>query len=77
MDTEADVQHMDSESVYSLFSVQSNGKSNVYKVTMTINEVQCLMEIDTGAGVTVLNDDTLKQIEQGQLQVRLQPSSTV
>jgi len=38
-------------------------------VNMTVNGVQGLTEIDTGAGVTILNEETFKLVQQGQSRV--------
>ena len=51
----------DTESVYSMFKFQ-NEHSALYKVTVLINETPVKMEIDTGAALSVISEDTYKQL---------------
>jgi len=69
-------QQQDSEPVYSLFKLQRDKIENAYRVTMTVNGVKCEMEIDTGAGVIVLNENSFQSVKKGMAHLIMQPSTT-
>ena len=77
VETEVDDKPSDSEPVYSLFQIQNNKSHNLYTVKMQVNGLECSLEIDTGAGVTVLNEQTFTLMQNGRSQVVLKPSETV
>ena len=49
----------DSESTHELFTI-----SNSFQLDVTLNRVPLRMELDTGASVSILNEDTYKSIQQ-------------
>lgn len=52
------------EELYSIYSVGSE-RTDPYKVSVSVNGKEIEMDIDTGASVTVLNEDTYDSIKQG------------
>ena len=66
----------DDDDVYPVFRVgmPGNAKIDPYHVEMDINGTSTRMEIDTGAAVTILSEDTFRQVEKGQEVSRLKPT---
>ena len=53
----------DSESTHELFTI-SESRTNSFQLDVTLNRVPLRMELDTGASVSILNEDTYKSIQQ-------------
>ena len=53
----------DSESTHELFTI-SESRTNSFQLDVTLNRVPLRMELDTGASISILNDDTYKSIQQ-------------
>ena len=66
----------DDHDVYPVFRVgiPCNAKIDPYHVEMDINGTSTRMEIDTGAAMTILSEDTFRQVEKGQEVSRLKPT---
>ena len=53
----------DSESTHELFTI-SESCTNSFQLDVTLNRVPLRMELDTGASVSILNEDTYESIQQ-------------
>lgn len=62
------------DSKYPLFHVTS-GSSKPLQITVKVNGNQLMMEIDTGASVSIIREQTLKLVQKGLNPVELQKSS--
>ena len=60
--------------VYTMFNVQSGG-SQPYRAVVTANGLPMSMEIDTGASVSIINEDTFKTIRKGESNLELQDTT--
>ena len=53
----------DSESTHELFTI-SESRTNSFQLGVTLNRVPLRMELNTGASISILNEDTYKSIQQ-------------
>ena len=74
--TEKDTPEGDQLSEYSAMFQVSSRRNKPYRTTINVNGYPLLMEIDTGASVSVVGEDSFKKITEGRLTVQLQETST-
>ena len=74
--TEKDTPEGDQLSEYSAMFQVSLRRNKPYRTTIDVNGYRLLMEIDTGASVSVVREDSFKKITEGRLTVQLQETST-
>ena len=65
----------DGENIYSMFNIET-GNNGVIFSTIKLNDVKCKLQVDTGAAVSIISEQTLARLRRGKQKVELRKSKT-
>ena len=65
----------DGENMYSMFNIKTGNNGFIFSTTK-LNDVKCKLQVDTGAAVSIISEQTLAILRRGKQKVELRKSKT-